>query len=56
MVTKLSIMVYVKSRKFESCVVLDGNQTGRAMRAWETQFESCVVLDGNQTERHGCKR
>ena len=34
---------------FESCVVLDGNQTTCGRCAPDAQFESCVVLDGNQT-------
>ena len=34
---------------FESCVVLDGNQTMNPKAMNHLQFESCVVLDGNQT-------
>ena len=38
-------------RVFESCVVLDGNQTQVEDDARADAFESCVVLDGNQTVR-----
>ena len=34
---------------FESCVVLDGNQTLCFKSLAYMGFESCVVLDGNQT-------
>ena len=34
---------------FESCVVLDGNQTRCQKKNITDMFESCVVLDGNQT-------
>ena len=35
---------------FESCVVLDGNQTVLSLPSAYILFESCVVLDGNQTD------
>ena len=37
--------------RFESRVVLDGNQTDFVKDIFETLFESRVVLDGNQTMR-----
>ena len=39
----------MEGQLFESCVVLDGNQTANAHREVVRWFESCVVLDGNQT-------
>ena len=35
--------------RFESCVVLEGNQTQVKHTAICAEFESCVVLEGNQT-------
>ena len=40
---------------FESCVVLDGNQTRGLNSHCIDLFESCVVLDGNQTEYNGIR-
>ena len=37
--------------QFESCVVLEGNQTKAAIYIHDIEFESCVVLEGNQTYR-----
>ena len=38
---------------FESCVVLDGNQSKNRFLRNRFPFESCVVLDGNQSlSRH----
>ena len=34
--------------RFESCVVLDGNQAAARCIFQLVLFESCVVLDGNQ--------
>ena len=36
--------------QFESCVVLDGSQTGALPQPPRSLFESCVVLDGSQTQ------
>ena len=49
MVTKQSRKAGRQEGKFESCVVLDGNQTTMYGLPQFWQFESCVVLDGNQT-------
>ena len=35
--------------RFESCVVLDGDKTGKAGAGDGAAFESCVVLDGDKT-------
>ena len=51
MVTKLTAHEIEQAIEFESCVVLDGNQTDGAGRQGRTRFESCVVLDGNQTKQ-----
>ena len=37
----------IKEILFESCVVLDGGQTGQLEVVPEEAFESCVVLDGS---------
>ena len=34
---------------FESCVVLDGNESGALCACRALLFESCVVLDGNES-------
>ena len=39
--------------EFESCVVLDGSQTGISNNFYSITFESCVVLDGSQTLLEG---
>ena len=49
MVTKQCFSAEDFSTEFESCVVLDGNQTDANRITSLTLFESCVVLDGNQT-------
>ena len=36
--------------EFESCVVLEGNQTKEYSGRFRAGFESCVVLEGNQTD------
>ena len=51
MVTKPSFLAIQVPFQFESCVVLDGNQTGLIGSPLQYSFESCVVLDGNQTCR-----
>lgn len=37
--------------RFESCVVLDGNQTGEAAKTASVVFESCVVLPGEKYDK-----
>ena len=49
MVTKHPNHTINALNEFESCVVLDGNQTRGAVWYRTLEFESCVVLDGNQT-------
>ena len=49
MVVKLILFSYRRLNPFESCVVLDGSQTGSTELADVMVFESCVVLDGSQT-------
>ena len=49
MVTKLQSRNDGCAVWFESCVVLDGNQTESIGTIDADGFESCVVLDGNQT-------
>ena len=49
MVTKHPNHTINALNEFESCVVLDGNQTFLDPSYVHALFESCVVLDGNQT-------
>ena len=43
---------------FESCVVLEGNQSPGCARSQHGWFESCAVLEGNQSpdQRHARNR
>ena len=49
MVVKLGTLSETVEEQFESCVVLDGSQTGVVILNDSLAFESCVVLDGSQT-------
>ena len=53
MVTKPLDAAAETAEGFESCVVLDGNQTPATTTLLSVLFESCVVLDGNQTLKAG---
>ena len=49
MKTTQRFVVAYSHLRFESCVVLEGNQTGTEATTAISMFESCVVLEGNQT-------